>query len=167
MGVVVRDVLRGYTDFVADVGFSTSARPGLVLASRMISHDSFLMSTGAAIPVPPEAMKPIIAGIKRMGLDGDLSLLSPVEEAELAAMVIRMCLESGAADHVRFAEPGEHSSRVKQSRHERSQPAVAAQAPLAQPPVDQGDRNAAAMSVNDEVRPQLQLDQDDRRFVSR
>jgi hypothetical protein len=120
VGVVVRDVLRGDTDFLTDVGLSASARQGCVVASRMISLDGFLMSTGAAMPVPKTAMKAITAGLKRMSLDGDLPLVSPVEEAELAAMVIRTCLQAGAAEHVRFQAPEEQVSRVKQWRQEKA-----------------------------------------------
>ena len=58
IGVTVQDLLRGETGFMADIGFSSTARMGAVLATRVIPLDEqgFMMSGGAALPVVPDLL---------------------------------------------------------------------------------------------------------------
>ncbi|MCI0461510.1 MAG: SEC-C domain-containing protein, partial [Gemmataceae bacterium] len=113
VGVTVRDLLRGDTHFIMDVGFSQTAQPGLVLAFRITSPENFSMTTGAALPVgmlpqnDREAwLHPLLKRLKR----ADFSNVTPQEATEVTTTLIRTCLERGAAEHVAYAEPGKGKS---------------------------------------------------------
>lgn len=51
VGVHVRDLLRDEPIFLVDVGFSSSARSGLVLATRVVAPEGITMTGGAALPL--------------------------------------------------------------------------------------------------------------------
>jgi hypothetical protein len=111
VGVTVRDILRGKTDFLVDVGFGSTARKGMVMATRVIPHEGFLTTGGAALPVPPAAGARIKKDLERMfPPDTDFTRLTPKQEADLAAAVIRDCLAADASSHVVYAEPSRISS---------------------------------------------------------
>jgi len=111
VGVVVRDLLRGGTGFLVDVGFGSSAQPGWSLAGRIIPLEDFLISGGASLPINYAAGSRIEKELKRINPAADLARLSPGQEADLAAMVIRSCLKSGASSQIRYETPGSTPSR--------------------------------------------------------
>jgi len=111
VGVAVRDLLRGGTGFLVDVGFGSSAQPGWSAAGRVIPLEDFLISGGAALPINAEAISRIEEELKRIDPATDFSRLSPGQEADLAAMVIRSCLRSGASAQIRYESPGSTPSR--------------------------------------------------------
>ena len=51
LGVTVRDALSDETILVVDMGFGKSAQPGLAFASRLLTHEGFSMTGGAALPL--------------------------------------------------------------------------------------------------------------------
>jgi len=51
VGVHVHDILRNRWQFLADVGFSQTAVVGVVLATRVLPFEEFIMTAGAALPV--------------------------------------------------------------------------------------------------------------------
>jgi hypothetical protein len=51
LGVTVRDMRTNEIHLVVDTGFGSSARPGLAIASRLLFHDDFSMTGGAALPL--------------------------------------------------------------------------------------------------------------------
>ena len=109
IGVGVRDILRDETGFIVDVGFGNSAEPHLMLATRVIPMEGFLTTGGAAIPVDPSAGKRISSELTRSHLNPetfDFQRITPRQEAELAALVIRACRSAGMSAHVAYAEPG-------------------------------------------------------------
>jgi hypothetical protein len=110
VGVSVRDILRGKTDFLVDIGFGSTATKGMIMATRVIPHDGFVTTGGAALPVPPEAGPQIKKDLERMfPPDTDYTRLTPSQEADLAALVIRDCLAADASSHVAYAEPSQSS----------------------------------------------------------
>jgi SEC-C motif len=115
VGLTVRDHLRGDTHFLADIGMSQTANPGIVFATRLFSVEEagFLMTGGAGLPVTA----PVFIGIKkeldrRFGREMDFSRLTPDQEADLAAAVIRNCLESGMGSRIAYGASAETSSRM-------------------------------------------------------
>jgi hypothetical protein len=116
IGVTVQDLLRGETGFMADIGFSSTARKGSVLATRVIPLDEqgFVMSGGAALPVVPE----LLTKIKRelgvaFGPGTDFARLTRDQEAALAALVIRVCLQTGMSSRIAYGTGAEESSSRK------------------------------------------------------
>jgi hypothetical protein len=108
IGVRVRDLLYEEDVFITDVGFSTSAEIGLVMAFRLMTVDGINMTTGAALPlgvVPTsgraEFFCDVVTRFKKMVSPGS----SPEERSELVASMIRACLQKGAASRIRYNDP--------------------------------------------------------------
>jgi hypothetical protein len=111
VGVTVRDVLRAETIFLLDVGFSNSARPGFGLAGRVIPLDECFMTGGAMLPFDKRAGERIADDIERWTAKGkDFARYTAAENADLAARIIRACLETGASEHIVYSTPGESTS---------------------------------------------------------
>jgi len=109
VGVHVRDLLRDEPLFLVDVGFSRTASVGMVLAARVMAPEGIGMTTGAALPVgvlSPAECGRFLAGLKATFKGMDFGNLSPEEASELAATVIRTCLQQGAAERIEYVEPG-------------------------------------------------------------
>jgi SEC-C motif-containing protein len=109
VGVHVRDLLRDEVVFLMDVGFSSTAQLGMVLASRIMAPDGITMTTGAALPVgvlPPADRDRFLERLVKGFKQADFRNLSPEEASEIATLVIRSCLQQGAAERIQYAEPG-------------------------------------------------------------
>jgi hypothetical protein len=108
-GVAVRDLLRGETGFIVDVGFGNTAQRHMILATRIIPVEGFLMTGGAALPVDASAAERISKELKRTGYNPetfDYEQITPRQEAEVAAIVIRECRSTGMTSRIAYAEPG-------------------------------------------------------------
>jgi hypothetical protein len=109
VGVSVRDLLRGETGFIVDVGFGDTAQRHMILATRIIPVEGFLMTGGAALPVDASVAERISKELKRTGYDPetfDYEQITPRQEAEVAAIVIRECRSTGMTSRIAYAEPG-------------------------------------------------------------
>src|SRR4051794_2351253 len=112
VGVSVRDLLRREAGFIVDVGFGNTARRHMIMATRIIPAEGFLMTGGAALPVDASAAERIIKALRQSGYDPetyDFEQISPRQEAELAAIVIRECRSTGMTSRIAYAEPGGRS----------------------------------------------------------
>jgi hypothetical protein len=109
VGVSVQDLLRGESGFIVDVGFGSTARRHLMMATRIIPMDGFLMTGGAGLPVDAVAAKRIFSELRRSGYDPetlDFKEITPRQEAEVAAIIIRECRSTGMTSHIAYAETG-------------------------------------------------------------
>ncbi len=109
VGVSVRDLLRGETGFIVDIGFGNTAKRQLMLATRIIPIEGFLMTGGAGLPVDTFAARRIFNELqqrKQAPESFDFHQITPRQEADLAALVIRTCRSSGASAQIAYAEPG-------------------------------------------------------------
>jgi hypothetical protein len=106
-GVTVRDLLSNKSVVIVDFGFGRTAQSGLVFASRLLFHEGFAMTSGAALPVGvlPEgerrAMIAMLSGVVTPDQDGRFD----------PAPLIRTCLERGCSSHVQYQEPTERPAR--------------------------------------------------------
>ena len=108
VGAQVRDLLGDERLFLVDVGLSRTARAGLILAARVMAPEGIGMTTGAVLPVgvlPPAEQARFLEGLTNLFGGTDLRHLSAEEASELAATVIRISLQQGAAERVRYVEP--------------------------------------------------------------
>jgi SEC-C motif len=115
IGVRVRDLLLDEPLFLMDVGFSRTARPGMVLATRVMAPEEIGMTTGAALPVgvlSPADRTGFLQKMMAASKGADFRRLSHEEASEVAAQVIRTCLRQGAAEHIEYVEPGRPGSRA-------------------------------------------------------
>ncbi len=95
VGCHIRNLFTDETRLLVDMGFSKTARPGVLLATRLLDFGAFVTTTGAALPL----------GV----LDSDESeawqrkLSTGVYDGrEDPGPLIRGCLERGASSHVRY-----------------------------------------------------------------
>ncbi|MGF1614811.1 MAG: hypothetical protein ACFCVA_13125 [Gammaproteobacteria bacterium] len=106
-GGILSDLLRDETLFLMDIGLGQSARPGLMLAGRVLRLPDFNMTSGALIPVEGDDVRQQVALILKNFLKhkdpGDV-VLSPGQEAAFSAQVIRALLRSGLFDRIRYKE---------------------------------------------------------------
>jgi hypothetical protein len=108
-GVAMFDLLRERPQFIVDVGLSQTITPGAILASRVVPFADFTMTGGAALPVPDAAalafvQRRAVSVVKRLNITS-MSSLTPEQDTELTATLIRACLECGAAEIVAYQEP--------------------------------------------------------------
>jgi SEC-C motif len=111
-GVAVRDLLRGETGFIVDLGFGSTAQRHMIVATRIIPEEGFLMTGGAGLPVDASTAERISKELKRAGYNPetfDYKRITPRQEAEVAAIVIRECRSTGMTSRIAYAEPGSHA----------------------------------------------------------
>ncbi len=109
VGVTIQDLLRDETGFIMDIGFGNTARRHLMVATRIIPVEGFLMTGGAGLLVDASAARRIFNELIRMKQTPetfDFKRMTPLQEADLAALMIRTCLSSGMSSHIAYAEPG-------------------------------------------------------------
>jgi hypothetical protein len=88
---------------LVDLGFSTTAVPGLALATRIHSPgEGWWMTTGASLPLNEKALDRIIRDLEdHEGRRGAL----PTEQ-ERATIIIRACVAAGASRSIAYANVG-------------------------------------------------------------
>lgn len=111
VGVEVRDAFRGDNHFVLDLGFSTTASPGAVMATRIIVPEgTFAMTTGAGLPVgrlPAAGREEWLSQMAAARPSGWAAKWSPEEVGKATAEIIRSCLQHGASSHIVYQDaPG-------------------------------------------------------------
>jgi uncharacterized protein YecA (UPF0149 family) len=81
----------------------------MIVATRIIPVEGFLMTGGAGLPVDASAAERISKELKRTGYNPetfDYEQITPRQEAEVAALVIRECRSTGMTSRIAYAEPG-------------------------------------------------------------
>jgi hypothetical protein len=117
LGVYGVEADRETPTFVVDVGFSVSLQPGGMLAARLFApSEDWSMSTGTSLPLIPDAMDQFLAA----GQDFLAETGRTPSPSEEHAMLIRACIETGAAESVRHLSLEEIAAM--QSRKPRSRP---------------------------------------------
>lgn len=100
LGVILRDFRSDQRLLVVDQGLGSTAKPNLVLASRLLFHDQFSMTGGAALPIGVLPKKERDAFVKVMGLTD-----SSGEGGEFdPAPIIHACLMRGASSRVGYED---------------------------------------------------------------
>src|SRR5262249_27329050 len=118
VGVHVRDLLRDEPLFLVDVGFSRTASLGMILAARVMALGGIGMTMGATLPVgvlSPAERARFLHSVMTIFKDRDFRNLAPEEASELAATIIRTCLQQGAAARIKYVEPRLGSGRGRVS----------------------------------------------------
>jgi hypothetical protein len=122
VGVHVRDLLRDESLFLVDIGLSRSASRGMVLAARVTAPEGTSMTTGAALPVgvlPPAERDRFLEALVGPSKGADFRNLSPERASELTATIIRTCLRRGAAERIKYVDPGRWSAVGRRPRRRR------------------------------------------------
>ena len=99
MGLVLRDLLRGEDIWLADEALERSARPGLVMAARLLKPEGFAMTARIVVPVTPDLMEEAFARAPALRrTQGDALASDP----HFAIGIYRAAVATGAMDFVRF-----------------------------------------------------------------
>ena len=121
VGVIVEDLLHGGSHTLIDINLASMAVAGLALATRTVPIEGFIMTGGAGLPVTQPEMIKILREIKRsFPASTDLRRLTPDQESELVASIIRICLESDMGSRIAYGSADEPSSQRQQTSDARS-----------------------------------------------
>jgi hypothetical protein len=117
-GLEVLDAFRGDRMFVADVNFSRTAVPGVLLATHLIEMDDFWMTGGAALPVSGNAGPKLAEQLEiwRDAHDSIWGNWTREEEADFVAIVMRTCLHENQSTKIRYEDANYVSQRVPELR---------------------------------------------------
>ena len=100
-GVEVRDLFSNKTMVIVDMGLGNTAQPGVVFASRLLLHEGFSMTGGAALPLGvlrEDQQQSIIAKLAKATARDAGGYFDP-------APLIHACLSRGASSHIQYQEP--------------------------------------------------------------
>jgi hypothetical protein len=100
-GAAVRDLLSSEPIVIVDMGFGDTAKPGLIFASRLLFHDGFVMTGGAALPIgvlPEGRRQTVTQMLAKAVTPDDNGHFDP-------ASLIRACLEHDCSSHIQYQEP--------------------------------------------------------------
>jgi len=126
LGVSVRDALHDEQFVLVDLGLSQSATPGFVLAGNLVSPAGITMTTGAILPVDLDSLVELRAELDEQFHDASSRdpASDPELQAELAALVIRACLATGASSQVieKDVPVSTRASRTSAKGHARNMP---------------------------------------------
>jgi len=108
VGVRVTDILRDGDYFLADVSMSQTAVEGLVLASRMLPFEDFIMTAGAPLPVDAKVLGWVAANLEENDMSHEgMRNLPPKVWGELETKIIRVCLNSDGDRQIAYRDaPG-------------------------------------------------------------
>lgn len=106
VGVQADGLLGDRRYFLIDMGLGTSGAKGLVIATRLLPFEDFVMTSGAPIPIDPEVTEEILDHINQQfgSEDGKYITLDMQQRADLMTTIIRLCLGDNMAAHVRYQD---------------------------------------------------------------
>lgn len=105
VGVRVTDILRDREHFLADVNLSTSAVEGVVLASRVLPFEDFIMTTGAPLPVDATVLNWVVYNLEQDGLSHeDLRNLPQDGWSQIETLIIRACLKTNGDRQIEYED---------------------------------------------------------------
>jgi len=104
---VSADDLLGDTEFLlTDIGFSKTATEGMVLATRILPFQDFVMTSGVPLLVNAETLLAILdyASQHYGSEDGKHIYANVPQKADLTAAIIRMCLAANSSDQIAYED---------------------------------------------------------------
>lgn len=119
-GVSGCDVLSGEQLFIMDVGLSRSRLDDRTyVATRTIPLDGCSMTGGAALPMDAESMETALRllATERLLVEGVVT-----DHHKTALLIVRTCLEDGAAQQVRYDVPGAPPTQRSSCQPRRNEP---------------------------------------------
>lgn len=106
VGIQVHDILSDSKSLLVDIGFSETAVEGLVIATRIIPFEDFIMTSGTALPINADILAEIMDLLTKR-FDGGPEKFrdySAEQKADLSASVIHLCLEADASSGIAYKE---------------------------------------------------------------
>ena len=105
-GVRVNDLLGEKQFLLIDIGFSETAEQEVVIATRILPFEDFVMTSGAALPIDQQALSAIFDfAVEHCGSeDGEYINVDMQEKADLTAAIIRLCLNKHSSSHIFYED---------------------------------------------------------------
>lgn len=99
------DLLSGQSLLLIDIAMSRSVADGFVrvFATRTVPLGSYWMTTGAPLPISDEETGEAL--LRKFKGQKELGAQTPDSEHKLARAMIRVCLDWGAAEQIRYEGP--------------------------------------------------------------
>jgi hypothetical protein len=88
VGVEAHDMLLDEQFLLADVALSATGQPGIILATRLLTFDSFKMTTGIHVVVHPDVAPLVTSARDKLG--GHTAAIGPRESSFLARFLLRL-----------------------------------------------------------------------------
>ncbi len=104
VGVRVRDLLMGEMHVLTDQGLAMSATEGMVIATRFLAMEGFIMTTGLGLPLDAEDLKNLRGAVwdwRRPGAADEFARMDRAEQARLGTRILAFAVQAGALDHFR------------------------------------------------------------------
>ena len=103
-GLIATDLMRGGSQvWLVDIGMEASMPDGEVLATRLLSADSFAMTVSVAVPFNLEILSELRDALPRHLAERDVASLA--DDRRFAEVIYRVALADGITDRVRFKDP--------------------------------------------------------------
>ena len=108
VGVRANDLFGGRQFLIVDMGLGETAVQGVVIATRILPFEDFVITSGAPLPVDAETLSEIRDSIlPQFGTeDGQYLNVDMQQKANLTAAIIRACLRSKASSGVEYQDVG-------------------------------------------------------------
>ena len=109
VGVHANDLLGDRQFLLIDMGFSETAEQGVVIATRLLPFEDFVMTSGAALPVDQQTLSEILDfAVEHYGSeDGRYIDVDMHERADLIAEIIRLCLNMRSNSQIFYEDAPE------------------------------------------------------------
>ena len=115
LGVRVYDLLSDRRFLLADIGFSHTAVEGVVLATRLVPFEEFVMTSGAALPLDKDSLVAVADYVADEGLADDpdaFTSLTAGQKATVTAEIIGIALEEDNSACIEYADVHEAGTYV-------------------------------------------------------
>lgn len=106
VGVRVNDLLGEKQFLIVDMGFSETGQPEVVIATRILPFEDFVMTSGAPLPVDQQTLSEILDfAVEYYGSeDGKYIHMDMQEKADLTAVIIRLCLNKRSDSQIFYED---------------------------------------------------------------
>jgi hypothetical protein len=101
-GLVVTDVHRQKEIWLVDEAMERTIPRGMVIATRLLTTESFSMTAGVALPLDARMLRDMINDVPQLDRD---QLLEVVNDVRFMETVYRIALERGVTERVRYQDP--------------------------------------------------------------
>jgi hypothetical protein len=106
VGAIVNDLLGDRQFLLIDMGLGQTAKKGMVIATRLLPFNGFVMTSGAALPVDKHTLEEIIDyAFEHYGSeDGQYIDVDIQQRPDLTTAIIRICLKAKALEYIRYED---------------------------------------------------------------
>lgn len=102
-GLKVEDLLNKQHYLLMDEGFSKSAKPSLMVATDYIKLPSFIMTTGAGLPLN-SVMEALDDTFEAFFDKPPYPQMSQTMQSKFVALLLKNCLQAGAIHYIRYQQ---------------------------------------------------------------